>query len=92
MSRKPKTPWAKEQPRDGETILHCGHLDDGIKHHWLMDPEYVEFRRPDGTKGRARWIVQCPACFAAFPEHGPTVNGDDTWVGDEPAIKDLRGT
>ncbi len=83
-------PWAEKQPRDGETILHCPHMD-GNKFQWFMMPAYMDFTRPDGTAGRSRWLAQCPACMLDMPTNGPTIAGDSTWIGNEPAIKDVRG-
>ena len=76
------------QPRDGETVVHCGHLAPG-GHHWFLWP--CAFRRPDGTAGLGRFRVCCNDCFVrhgvAFP-----VAGDFTWEGDEPVIVEDPGT
>lgn len=79
--------YAEQQPRDGEPVLHCGHIEKGIKHHFMLCPEYLDFARPDGTKGRARWVIQCESCFSLMSRRGPAINGDTEWRGDEPIIE-----
>jgi hypothetical protein len=74
------------QPKDGEVIVHCGHIE-GI-HHWTFLKPPVKFIRPDGTTGETQWITECEKCFG---KRGNTQNfqirGDGTWKGDEPEIK-----
>ena len=84
--------FAKDQPRDGDTILHCGHLGRGarMEHawHWFKFDAPTKFERPDGTRGEAEWFAACEPCFI---EHGEKVTdfvqGDGRWHGDEPAIE-----
>ena len=58
--------FTKEQPIDGENILHCGHLE-GKLHFWKFAHE-VYFKRPDGTVGTCLWITACDSCFEKRPE------------------------
>lgn len=78
--------FTKEQPKSGETILHCGHFER--RHlHWFQSTELICFVRPDGTRGQAQWIAACEPCFV---EHGDQVarfvRGDEIWQEDEPVI------
>jgi len=79
--------FTEEQPKDGDTMLHCDHIKGGGKCHFFKISE-TAFTRPDGTSGTSHWIMLCDACFQA---HGETKNfqitGDSQWVGDEPEIK-----
>jgi hypothetical protein len=79
--------YAEDQPRDGDRVLHCGHILRARPWHWFKFEEPVSFRRPDGTTGSAAWIVACDACFR---EHGADVRarGDGLWTGDEPTIEE----
>ena len=78
--------FTKMQPKHGDGILHCGHIEEG-KHHFTLSRPAMTFRRPDGTMGEAEWIVECEACFS---KRGNTRNfiirGDGTWKGDEPSV------
>jgi hypothetical protein len=78
--------WTKQQPKEGETILHCGHLD-GSKHHFFAIDPPTTFQRPNGTIGFTGWFVQCDQCFTNAPGSQETIRGDGIWKGDEPAIK-----
>lgn len=73
------------QPKDRETILHCGHIKrKGMKH--FFKSSGTQFTRPDGTTGEAQWWVCCQRCFDRY--HGDfQVRGDATWIGDEPFIE-----
>lgn len=86
----PKT-YAAEQPRDGDTILHCGHLDQGRPAHWFRYPEVIGFARPDGSHGEAEWLAICSPCFATHGLETP-VRGDGTWTGDDPVIEKVEGS
>ena len=84
-------PFTKQQPKDGDTVLHCGHLETKPHHFFaLTDGEKlagINFRRPDGTEGLAQWMVLCEMCFeqhADEPER--CIRADATWIGNEPEI------
>jgi len=90
--RKGDAPYTKMQPKDGDVILHCGHVDDIAEHgHFFsMDPRnpgsVLEFTRPDGTTGKSKWLVCCPACFNAKGSKFD-VRADSIWQGDEPIVR-----
>jgi len=81
--------FAKNQPKHGETVLHCNHVMVAKHNHFFMIPETV-FTRPDGSTGKSKWIVLCESCFLTHA-NDPTkcIRGDSSWKGDEPAIKDV---
>ena len=77
--------FTKEQPKDGDTIMHCGHVTKSM--HWFQYEEAIGFQRPDGTRGSASWFAACEACF--IKRGAKVVNyvrGDATWTGDSPTI------
>lgn len=84
--------FTEDQPKDGDTILHCGHLGQHkIVHrcaHWFKFDWRIGFQRPDGSHGEAEWFAACEPCLI---EHGEKVTsrvrGDVLWIGDEPAIE-----
>lgn len=79
------------QPREGETVLHCGHLDEPKFHFFAFDGVgrvAVPFMRPDGTKGLATFMALCDSCFeknATQPER--CIRGDAKWKGNVPFVK-----
>jgi len=83
--------FTKDQPKDGDTILHCGHLGRSAAYrppaHWFQFKGSAEFTRPDGTHGKAEWFAACEPCFV---KHGKKVadfpRGDAIWTGDAPTI------
>jgi hypothetical protein len=82
--------FTDQKPRDGDTILHCGHLRQGQGPvHWFQYETIVRFERPDGTRGDAEWLVVCEPCFV---EHGvgATVRGDVQWTGDAPVFEKME--
>lgn len=85
--------FTKLQPKDGETVLHCGHLEDKPHHFFaLSDGKTVagiNFKRPDGSQGLAHWMVLCEMCFTRNgDEPERCIRGDATWIGDEPEIRE----
>ena len=83
--------FAEDQPRAGDTILHCGHLAR-IKvtaAHWFKYESPVQFARPDDTRGEAEWLVVCELCFVKYGS-AVRVRGDGTWTGDEPTIEKME--
>ena len=81
--------FTEQQPKDGECVLHCGHLKrwHDRSWHWFQYATPMKFQRPDGTKGEADWFIACEPCFH---KHGEGVTkfarGDAQWNGDEPVI------
>jgi hypothetical protein len=85
--------FSKNQPKDGETILHCGHLETKPHHFFAFGDGNiivsVNFTRPDGSRGEATWMVLCNQCFAIHQtEPEKAMRADAIWIGDEPAIKE----
>ena len=76
-----------DQPKDDETILHCGHL--GSAGHWFKYDAPLYFERPDGTRGESAWLTICDPCFVKHGTHAH-VRGDVRWTGDEPAFEKME--
>jgi len=78
--------FIKEQPKDGDTIMHCGHVEGSM--HWYQYAKPIGFQRLDGTGGEASWFAACARCV---DRHGDRVvnfvRGDATWTGDAPTIE-----
>ena len=84
--------FTKIQPKDGDALLHCGHLNDNRKFEWFLIPhdDGVSFRRPDGTVGNAKWITVCLPCLQKFKDPmAVPIRGDGTWMGNAPAIRKM---
>ena len=83
------TQFADMQPRDGDPVLHCGHIGMGRTFHWWKAVGKMGFRRPDGTLGKADWIFACDHCFqeAGGDPKRILIRGDGTWLGNEPHIE-----
>ena len=75
------------QPKDGDTLLHCGQRDAKTLHWWHL-PDGMEFRRPDGKETNGNWIVSCDPCAQAvgFDALKITIRGEGTWMGDAPIL------
>lgn len=74
-----------KQPAAGDGILHCGHLEGGLRWYLLDPPKRVG--RPDGSIVQAKWIVVCPECLAQPHKHViELVRADGIWQGGEPII------
>lgn len=86
----PGRSFSDQQPKDGDTILHCGHLGQDASArgaaHWFKYDEPVRFERPDGSHGAAEWLAVCATCFVRYGDKAP-VRGDGQWTGDEPTIE-----
>lgn len=81
--------FTERQPKDGDVILHCGHLkqEGSVPWHFFSTAPggKFEFVRPDGTPGEAKWLVCCDECFDKRGARFDVV-GDDVWKGDDPII------
>lgn len=87
--REDKRPFTKEQPRNGETILHCGHSQKRPQHFYCFGPgmPYGTWESPSGKVVKSRWMVLCDDCnktsgldavgaikaFATWRESGPVI-------------------
>ena len=81
--------FASEQPKHGDRMIHCGHMDahmDG--HHFFKLVPPMKFKRPDGTTDDAQWIIACDVCYHLAEGNAKKIQikGDGTWKGDEPAV------
>ena len=85
--------FTKQQPRDGDRVLHCGHVRERQHEsswHWFhFESAPQKFQRPDGSIGSAEWFIVCEPCFI---EHGERavefMCGDMRWNGNAPVIKE----
>lgn len=82
--------FIKEQPKHGDTIMHCGHFDRGERY-WFQSVATVKFTRPNGTRGQVEWFAACEQCFI---RHGDKVTSfarvEDVWIGNAPAIEKVE--
>lgn len=87
--------FTKDQPQDGDTILHCGHLGRSkiVLHpaHWFKFDGSIGFQRPDSSHGEAEWFAACEPCFIKHGEKVATcVRGDAVRTGAEPVIEKVE--
>lgn len=87
--------FTKDQPKDGDTILHCGHLGQRKfmqrPVHWFKFDKSIGFQRPDGSHGEAEWLAACEPCFVKHGEKvANRIRGDGIWTGDIPAIEKVE--
>ena len=62
--------WVPQQPRAGDCLLACAHIDENDENrvvHWFRLPEPTPFRSPAGETGAADWLCCCEDCFARHP-------------------------
>jgi len=55
--------FADQQPKDGDCILHCGHINTNLNHFFKIQDGPTKFIRPDGTVGNSEWLVACDKCY-----------------------------
>lgn len=79
--------YTAEQPKHGDVVLHCGHID-APRMHFGRAPGGLGFLRPDGTDGFSEWVCVCQECFDAADGKidGVPIRGDGVWQGNEPAV------
>lgn len=65
------------RPRNGELIVHCGHLPPV---HFLRTNFPTPFTAPDGTSGMVSWVLQCDRCLDEKTGKF-AVNGHGYWDG-----------
>ena len=81
--------FTKQQPKDGDTIMHCGHIEGRM--HWYQYEKPIRFQRPDKTHGEASWFAACDACVTKRGEKVVNyVRGDARWNGNAPAIEQVE--
>ena len=79
--------YSKKQPKDGDRVVHCGHLDAEELHFIFMHG--FKFRRANGSIESADWLVCCTPCFRAG-NGNPThiqIRGGGIWKGDDPIVE-----
>lgn len=89
--------YAKEQPKAGDLVIHCFHLDATSHHFYKGNFRYANVRPPlEDTdvplNGQAKWLVVCDDCFNSVEGDIRKLKfgGVSFWQGDEPAIlKDI---
>ena len=76
------------QPKDGDRVMHCGHIDTGPFHFFMM-PGTILFQRPNGTLARVKdpWLVVCEKCFIKYSDPTTCIRGEAIWNGNEPFIE-----
>jgi hypothetical protein len=86
-SKEKERRFAKEQPKDGDTILHCGHLERKPHHAFKMPSS--QFTRLDGTRGESEWMLLCQDCFNAHADEPQVcIRADSIWKGDAPEFRE----
>jgi len=80
--------FTREQPKIGDTILHCGHLgldkDAEPPAHWFKYEKSVKFEHPDGTCGDAEWFAICTSCHVKYKRgDNVAVRADRLWIANE---------
>lgn len=78
--------FTKEQPKDGEIVVNCGHESAG-KYHWYKSLSGVVIIQPEGISV-GHWIVACEECHNKCRGDGTKIQiaGHGFWKGDEPHI------
>ena len=83
--------YADIQPRHGDIIIHCGHIDDDNRKepgiHWWKGR--FTFGNNVGDRGEAQWLICCDKCYekAGGEPLKIQVRGHGSWKGNEPIIK-----
>lgn len=86
--------YTELQPKDGETVMHCGHADStafvffkGNFRFLRVDPVTTEV-----VTGEAQGLICCEECLniAGQDPMKVVVRDHATWVGNKPIIKKDR--
>ena len=65
---------APKQPSPGDVCIGCMHRPEPEDNaHYYYRFAGIEFQRPDGTQGVAKWLLICDACFI---KHGDRMHED----------------
>ena len=82
------TKWAALQPKDGEIVMHCGHVDFSDSH-WAHLAEGPTIRCKDGVERKIDWLVACDDCYRKANGHWGHIPFRETadWKGNDPIIK-----
>jgi hypothetical protein len=83
--------FANQQPKDGDIILHCEHVEKNG--HWFKIG-VCNFKRSDGSCGKTEWVLLCNDCYADYElsDKKPDdmlrlITCDSKWIGNEPGIE-----
>lgn len=72
---------SKPSPKPGDVLLGCIRRPDPYAAHIFQLLNGIEFKRPDGTYGNAKWFALCGVCFRKHlnePMKAP-IGCDLTW-------------
>ena len=85
------------QPKRGDVLLECAHIDGTQKVHWYQTtgPDGTggfPFTRLDGTEDEADWIILCVDCHRVFADHNNDLDSieivdDSIYDGDGEVIQ-----
>jgi hypothetical protein len=84
---KGKQQFTADQPRDGDVLLGCAHVEGGSGPFEFFKLEDCEVLTPDGRRLEPQWIVACKRCLLIHGAPHKAVCRDYTWRGDDPVIK-----
>ena len=85
--------FAKRQPKPGDIVLMCPHVNDGT-YHWVYF-EGGAIRMPAGTIHTvhlpdARWISLCNKCYVSHDDPIDAVDHHIVWSDREPVIRESK--
>jgi hypothetical protein len=89
---KKKKQFTSLQPRDGDSVGLCSHLNASQYHFFKIKGEIV-FSSPDGRTVIPVWVIVCDYCFKTYKNPLTCIEGDAIWDGDDPIVEvdnDLR--
>ncbi len=89
---KPNSPsstlFVQEQPKPGDVVAHCGHLNRPPHHFFRVPDGNFEYERMDGMMVTAQWAALCCDCFAKHAENPyAALQYDDVWTSTEPILR-----
>lgn len=79
--------YKKEQPRDGDDVLTCGHIKDGATHHFYRCPDGATAQGPTGPVP-IKWLISCNECSIKADFVPQRIGWVDymVWCGNEPCL------
>jgi hypothetical protein len=74
-------PTPSAHPTPGDVCLGCPHRPRFDAHLYAFEGALIEFERPDGSYGIARWILLCDKCHMKHMDNpvGAEVDCDMLW-------------
>jgi hypothetical protein len=85
--------WTKEQPKDGDRVFHCGHVD-AQRFHFFKGAGFFKSIRPDNSTVSAinPWFILCDVClFESGGDPAKSIRGDAIWKGNAPFVEEDTG-